>query len=442
MPCLNASKIRATQPPSTAAQPPGRSQPLTTLAIFISAAFIIPDSPAAAQRPLGIDVSHYNGTITLSGWQQAYASGRVFAFTKADEGATNTYNDATLVSNMTNGRTAGLLMGCYHFGRPESNTAVAEADHFVAVAANYVTGGYLRPVLDIETGGSSTTNGKTYLSNWINDWINRVQQLTGVEAMVYTSTNYATNYLNSSVASRTLWVANWPSNPNPQTGNPATGVWSTWTFWQYSDAGSVPGISGAVDLDVFHYTLAQLQNYVIPTGPLPTINRSPATLSPSGVAGLNAGSQSFTVANSGGGTLSFSIIDDAGWMTLSPTSETSTGPTDIKTITVTYTTSGLAIGTYNGTITIADSNATNTPQTLAVTLTVQPVPGDFNADGHVNDADALIFASCMTGANLGPPAAGCEAADLDDDNDVDISDFGRFQLCINGNLPADPTCAN
>ena len=34
--------------------------------------------------------------------------------------------------------------------------------------------------------------------------------------------------------------------------------WSSWEFWQYSSTGSVPGISGNVDLDVFDGTLLEL----------------------------------------------------------------------------------------------------------------------------------------------------------------------------------------
>ena len=34
--------------------------------------------------------------------------------------------------------------------------------------------------------------------------------------------------------------------------------WTTWTFWQYSATGTVPGISGAMDLDRFDGDLAAL----------------------------------------------------------------------------------------------------------------------------------------------------------------------------------------
>lgn len=40
-------------------------------------------------------------------------------------------------------------------------------------------------------------------------------------------------------------------------------------------------------------------------------------------------------------------------------------------------------------------------------------------------------------------AAGCENRDFDDDNDVDMTDFGVFQRCYSGaNNPADPDCGH
>ncbi len=105
---------------------------------------------------------------------------------------------------------------------------------------------------------------------------------------------------------------------------------------------------------------------------LPTIERSPATLTPSCMQGDNAASQTFTVRNSGSGTLSYSITDNVNWLSCSPTSGTNTGETD--TIRVNYSSSSLTPGTYNGTITITASGATNNPQTIPVTLTVTVPP--------------------------------------------------------------------
>jgi len=77
------------------------------------------------------------------------------------------------------------------------------------------------------------------------------------------------------------------------------------------------------------------------------------------------------VWNSGGGTLNYSISDDAVWLSCSPGSGTSTG--SHNTITVDYSTSGLSPGTYNATIEVNASGASNSPQAISVILTVNQV---------------------------------------------------------------------
>jgi len=108
-------------------------------------------------------------------------------------------------------------------------------------------------------------------------------------------------------------------------------------------------------------------------GPTPTISLNPSSLSPSTDEGSSPAADSFTVQNSGTGTLYYSISDDASWLSVSPTSGSSTGEAD--TITVNYSTASLSAGTYNATITVSDPNATNNPQTVAVELTVNSVGG-------------------------------------------------------------------
>lgn len=85
-----------------------------------------------------------------------------------------------------------------------------------------------------------------------------------------------------------------------------------------------------------------------------------------------SGSQTLYVWNSGSGRLNWSVGDDVDWLTLSPTSGTSTGGHDAVTVSV--DTSGLSPGTYNATITITACcpNPTNSPQHVPVNLTINP----------------------------------------------------------------------
>ena len=107
--------------------------------------------------------------------------------------------------------------------------------------------------------------------------------------------------------------------------------------------------------------------------PAPAISIYPSSLTNSCNQGTNAIVQGFAVWNSGTGTLSYSISDNVDWLSCSPTGGTSTGETD--SITVTYSTSALAAGSYSATITISDTNASNNPQIVPVELTVTAPPG-------------------------------------------------------------------
>ena len=106
----------------------------------------------------------------------------------------------------------------------------------------------------------------------------------------------------------------------------------------------------------------------------PAICLDPTELTPSCAWGEDASDQTFEVWNCGdpGTTLSYTISDDVGWLVCDPNSGTSTGEHDA--ITVHYTTAALDVGEHTATITVRDSAASNDPQTIAVTLTVQSDP--------------------------------------------------------------------
>jgi hypothetical protein len=124
----------------------------------------------------------------------------------------------------------------------------------------------------------------------------------------------------------------------------------------------VPGNADTTDQD---FALV-IYNGTQGTGTSPTIGVSPASFSFSGVAGgANPANQALSISNTGGGTLTWSATDNAGWLTLSPTSGTAP-----SSVTLSVSTAGLAAGTYNGTITITATGATNSPLSVPVTLTV------------------------------------------------------------------------
>ncbi len=210
------------------------------------------DDVKSGNQVYGIDVSHYQGDVN---WTKVYNAGKRFAFAKATEGTS--FVDNKFTDNMKNGSAAGLYMGAYHFARPNTpikNDSFAEADHFVDIIMPYIKDGYLVPVLDLENGSDI---GWKNLSAWANYFCGRVYNRTGVKPIIYTMPYYASN-LDSSVTQWDLWIANY------NVSSPNTGVWGFWSFWQNSSSGSVNGVDGNVDLDIYNGNLKSLiRDYVI-----------------------------------------------------------------------------------------------------------------------------------------------------------------------------------
>ncbi len=218
-------------------------------------------SKATSGNVDGLDVSHWQGTIN---WNQVANAGYVFTFAKGTEGVG--WTDVKFFYNMDAGNDAGVMMGVYHFARPDlGNSAAAEANYFLSVAGDYLESGYLRPVLDLEVG---TSLGKTALSAWVVEWMETVENRTGISPLLYANPNYVNYYLNESVTEYDLWIAHWTCEPEPSFYYPNTGSWHDWAFWQYSgpggcgdNAGYVPGITTNIDLNIFNGVEAGLQEY-------------------------------------------------------------------------------------------------------------------------------------------------------------------------------------
>ena len=197
----------------------------------------------------GVDVSHYQGLIS---WTQVAAKSYRFTYQKATEGTT--FVDATYPVNRAGAEGMGLRFGAYHFARPAGTgpasivaSAIAQADHFVTVAQPQP--GELPPVLDLEVTGGLGANA---LAQWAQAWLDEVKARTGVSGFVYASPNFwkerLANTSSFALNGYKLWVAHWTKGGSPSV--PA-GNWGGlgWTFWQWTDCASVPGILKCVDGD-------------------------------------------------------------------------------------------------------------------------------------------------------------------------------------------------
>ena len=113
---------------------------------------------------------------------------------------------------------------------------------------------------------------------------------------------------------------------------------------------------------------------VAPTAPAtPKIGQNPASLAFSAVQNAgNPASQSVTISNSGTGTLNWTATSTVSWLTLNGASSTS--GTNSGSFAAGVNISGLSAGTYNGSIAISAVGATNTPQSIPVTVTITAAP--------------------------------------------------------------------
>lgn len=129
----------------------------------------------------------------------------------------------------------------------------------------------------------------------------------------------------------------------------------------------------------------------------PTIAHSSSKLSYSATQGsANPPSQTLDVWNSGSGTLNWSVSEGATWLSLAPTSGSSTGKHDAVTVSVDI--SGMPAGDYTTTLAITAREATNSPQEVPVSLHIGAAPAAGLSGGSIAGivAGSLIVAGLVT----------------------------------------------
>lgn len=221
-------------------------------------------SAGPEERPDGPDVASYQhpGGARID-WRRVADSGSAFAFVKATEGTS--YTNPYFAGDYTEAGAAGLARSAYHYARPKPDLRSArdQARFFVRTAGTAGRKGDLPLALDLEQSGGLAP---ARLIAWTHLFVDEVTALTARPVIIYTYPYFWQTAMadTTDFAEQPLWIASYrgggPKEPLP-------GGWTSWTFWQYTSQGRIPGIAAAVDRSEFAGTRAELAALADPTRP-------------------------------------------------------------------------------------------------------------------------------------------------------------------------------
>lgn len=205
--------------------------------------------PVCADGPTveGIDVSFWQQDVD---WQAVKDSGIGFGIARVSYGVSkDTYFDA----NWAGMKSVDLVRGGYQFYLADQDP-IAQAELMVEALGQLGQGDFA-PVLDIETteGQSAAT-----IIDGMKQWLGHVEAATGRKPIIYTGKYFwQDNIASSDFSAYPLWIPNYsfdcPNLPD--------GYWDDWELFQYTDSGSVPGVSGNVDRNRFNGTMEDLVRF-------------------------------------------------------------------------------------------------------------------------------------------------------------------------------------
>lgn len=200
----------------------------------------------------GIDVSRWQGMID---WDQVAGDGVRFAFIRVSHGL-GTY-DTYYDRNWPEARRVGILRGTYQYFAPDEDP-IAQAD-LLLEHMGPLEPDDLPPVLDVEETGGRTPE---QIAAAVQQWLDHVEAALGRTPILYSGYYFWRDQVGDPPGFERypLWIPNYsatcPLIPDS---------WTRWEFFQTSSTGSVAGIAGNVDTDLWNGTYEDLLAFANPT---------------------------------------------------------------------------------------------------------------------------------------------------------------------------------
>lgn len=207
---------------------------------------------AQTKDVLGIDVSKWQGAID---WKKVAAAGYRFAVLRCSVGP---YIDATFARNHSAVWGSGLLAMAYHFLQKGDAGAQIAATRKALEQANATR---LRLWVDLEKDAiAKTWPTQDEFVEYQAGTADFLQKPLGCYTSRYMVQVVGFNpWTLPSLSRMPLWAADWTSAYYKKPRVPAKAP--AWKIHQYTSSGSVPGISGRVDLDVWNGSLRSLTEF-------------------------------------------------------------------------------------------------------------------------------------------------------------------------------------
>ena len=197
----------------------------------------------------GFDVSEYQGKID---WEKANSIEDTFpldfVFIRATAGKNKT--DSKFKENWRESKKQKFIRGAYHYYRPNENS-IEQAENFIKTVK--LKKGDLPPVLDIEKLPKEQSLDS--LKVGLRRWLKKVEDHYNVKPIIYSGESYYSDFLEDEFSEYTFWIANY----NFFVEN----IKDDWTFWQFTEKATIPGIKGTVDINIYNGTPKQLGYFVI-----------------------------------------------------------------------------------------------------------------------------------------------------------------------------------
>ena len=225
------------------------------------------------QGHLGVDVSQFQGEID---WEQAADAGVEFAIVRVGgRGYTEgkLYEDTYFDRNVQGALDAGLAVGAYFFSQAIAvEEALEEARFVLERVRDYDL--TMPVVFDWEMVSDSSARTNAIDSDTMNEvalaFCGAIQE-AGYESMIYFNSYQGyVKYDLSKLLDHSFWFAQYQAQPS---------FYYDFQMWQYSSKGSVPGIQGEVDMNLYFGALEGGERPKLPNGqeaPLdPGINPEP-----------------------------------------------------------------------------------------------------------------------------------------------------------------------